>query len=176
MRAVVAVPAPCGRCSMFAWHQRRQPFALAGWAEIVRTRGQPSAARLRQCSQPLAGAAGVHEDARAARGCSARRRCVAQPLEDDAQRVVLRSRSAIAARPPRRCQRADNGKFVNAGIPGTRSDRFAAKHQDAVPKVGVLGAPAQHARRVPVVLVPALHESADHGFWPLWIDVAARAL
>ena len=30
MRAVVAVPAPCGRCSMFAWHQRRQPFALAG--------------------------------------------------------------------------------------------------------------------------------------------------
>ena len=43
MRAVVAVPAPCGRCSMFAWHQRRQPFALAGWGEIVRQPDQPSA-------------------------------------------------------------------------------------------------------------------------------------
>ena len=34
---------------MFAWHQRRQPFALAGWGEIVRTRDQPSAARLPAC-------------------------------------------------------------------------------------------------------------------------------
>ena len=39
-----------------------------------------------------------------------------------------------------------------------------------------LGALAQHARRVAVVLVPALHEGADHGLRPLWVDVAARAL
>ena len=51
-----------------------------------------------------------------------------------------------------------------------------AKHSDAAPKVGVLGTLAQHARRVPVVLVPALHERANHGSRPLWIDVAARAL
>ena len=68
-----------------------------------------------------------------------------------------------------------------------RSMRVAFRSCSYLPRVkrtDVMGfhALAGSARRPPLgmlnraVLVPALHEGADHGFWPLWIHVAARAL
>eukprot|EP00964_Phaeocystis_antarctica_P033449 scaffold18973_cov66-Phaeocystis_antarctica.AAC.2 len=112
----------------------------------------------------MTGAAEGQDDARVER--------VAQPLEDDAQRIVAegkeRHRGARACRgggvPTMDIKRIDRNNSC------TRSDRFAAKHQYAVPEVGMLGALAQHARRVAVVLVPALHEGADHGLRPLRVE------